>query len=94
MAGVPDLWILVCGAGLGEHALILEQLFETDVTTQHIYWMFDTTLIQQGYAANLQWSCSHISDLKSANQAHWTVVGEFTRASISRPARLMLRTSR
>jgi glucan 1,3-beta-glucosidase len=46
---------------------------------QHVYSVFDLDLLQMGYNANLKWICSQQNYLKTSNQVHWTIVGEFTR---------------
>ncbi|ORY27801.1 putative glucan 1,3-beta-glucosidase [Naematelia encephala] len=57
-----------------------EPSFHNVAQDTHIYSMFDLTLIQMGYDENLQWYCSQYDSLEQSNQAHWTIVGEFTPA--------------
>ncbi|WWC86985.1 uncharacterized protein L201_001866 [Kwoniella dendrophila CBS 6074] len=47
----------------------------------HIYSMFDLNLLAMGYNENLNWYCSQVDYLKNSNNAHWTIVGEFTPAN-------------
>ena len=46
---------------------------------QHVYAMFDNNVLELGYNENIEWTCSQLDYLTTSNQAHWTIVGEFTR---------------
>lgn len=64
------------------NSFMTEPAFHNIAQDTHIYSVFDLNLISMGYVANLEWYCSQVDRLRESNNAHWSIVGEFTRENM------------